>query len=265
MKEFNTLELEIDSSVATVWLNRPEVHNAFNREMLNELTQCFKFLNKSEEIRVILLRGRGKSFSSGADLKWMFDSENKSYKKNKADSIAMAKCLKSIYSCTKPTIAIVHGAVIGGGIGILCTCDFTIAETNTFFSLSEFRVGLVPSTIMPYLLKKMNQHKLKMLMFSGKKLTSTEAHRIGLIEELYDTNAIEMKLKLFINDILKSSPDAINESKALMNFLYNKSDSEKIMNKTVKSITKMKMSKSSIEGISAYMEKRLPNWTVQIL
>jgi methylglutaconyl-CoA hydratase len=231
--------------------------------MLDELANCFKYLNKSKEIRVVVLRGKGKSFSSGADLQWMIGSGTKSYKKNEADSFAMAKCFNSIYKCQKPTIAIVHGAAIGGGIGLLCACDFVIAETNAFFSLSELSVGLVPSTIMPYILTKMNQHLLKMLMFTGEKISANKAHQFGLVEQLFEKSEIEEKLNLIINDVLKSLPEAIKESKKLIRELNGKLNSNKIINKTVKSITKMKMSESSKEGISAYLEKRLPNWAVQ--
>jgi methylglutaconyl-CoA hydratase len=193
----------------------------------------------------------------------MIGSGNKSYKKNEADSKAMAKCLNSIYKCAKPTIAFVHGAAIGGGIGLLCACDFIIAETNSFFSLSELRVGLVPSTIMPYVLTKMNQHIVKMLMFSGEKISAIKAHQFGLIEQLFEKPEIEDKLKLIINDIMLSSPDAIKESKKIINYLNDKTNYEKMINKTIKSITEMKLAKNSKEGISAYLGKRLPNWAVQ--
>jgi methylglutaconyl-CoA hydratase len=231
--------------------------------MLDELTHCFRFLNKSKKIRVVVLRGKGKSFSSGADLQWMVQSGISSYKKNEADSFAMAVCLRTIYKCTKPTIAVAHGAAIGGGIGLLCACDFAVAEANSVFSLSELRVGLVPSTIMPYILIKMNQHKVKMLMFTGKKISATEAISLGLVELMFEKPEIDDNLKLIVHDIMKSSPGAIKESKELIGYLNRKVISDKILSKTVKSITEMKMSNESKEGIAAYHEKRLPKWAIK--
>jgi methylglutaconyl-CoA hydratase len=260
MKNYSTIELIIENRIATVWLNRPEVHNAINKKTLDELIKCFKFLEKSKEIRIIILRGNGKSFSSGADLKWMLESGNKSYKKNEVDSIALAKCLNTIYKSSKPTIAVLHGAVIGGAIGLLSTCDFAIAEVNTIFSLSELRMGLAPSTIMPYILTKMNQHNVKMLMLTGNKISADKAHQLGLIEQVFEKQEIEENLRLISADIMKSCPVAIKESKKLIRFLNNAEISKKIINRTVRSITKMKMSKDSNEGISAFLEKRLPKW-----
>lgn len=259
MNSFKTIELETNNKIATIWLNRPKVHNAFNEQMISELIECFGNLEELKEIGVILLRGKGKSFCSGADLQWMLQSEKNSYHENLKDSLEMANCFRTIHQFLKPTIAIVHGTVFGGANGIMCACDIAIAANNTRFSFPELRIGLVPSTILPYVLTRMNQHKAKLLMFSGRIVNASAALESGLIDYLFDEAELEKNLQMLLNDLLKASSNAILECKSLINDFSNKSMEKDIIS-SVESITKIKMSGHGREGVSAFLEHRSPNW-----
>jgi methylglutaconyl-CoA hydratase len=259
MKEFSTIELDINKKIATIWLNRTEVHNAFNEVMISELMQCFNYVEELKDIRVIVLRGKGKSFCSGADLQWMAQY-NDNYEVNLADSVKMAACFHAIYKIPKPTIAIVHGTVFGGANGLMCACDIAIAAGNTRFSFPELRIGLVPSTILPYVLQRINAHKAKLLMYTGKIIDAREALELGLIDELF-SDEIEKKVHELIDKIIRSGPDAITECKSLINHYSGKMIERDIITHTAESITKIKMSQEGQEGTSAFFEKRAPDWT----
>jgi len=153
-QEYKTIEFEIKNEVGIVWLNRPEIHNAFNEVMISELLDIFEKINSIDDVRIVMLRGRGKSFCAGADLNWMRNVAGYSYEENFKESLNLSKCFYAIYTCTKPTIAVVHGAAIGGANGLLAACDFAYADENTTFSLSEVKIGIVPACISPYITKR---------------------------------------------------------------------------------------------------------------
>jgi len=257
MKEFTTITLDINKKIATVWLNRPEIHNAFNGVMISELIECYEYLEQLKDIRIILLRGKGKSFCSGADLQWMMQSDKDIANLN---SMEMASCFQTIYKATKPTIAIVHGAIYGGANGLMCACDIAIAADNAKFSFPELRVGLVPSTIVPYILMRLNPHKTKLLMYTGKIIQATEALSSGLIDYLFPEKNMEEQVQTIVDEILKSSPRALTECKSLINVFAEKMVEQEMIDKTVKSITRMKLSEEGREGMTAFLEKRVPKW-----
>jgi len=259
MNTYKTIELEINKKVATIWLNRPEVHNAFNQQMIHEITECFGKLEKLKEIGVIILRGRGKSFCSGADLQWMIESEKADYQENYRNSKQMANCFQTIHQSSRPTIALVHGTVFGGANGIMCACDIAIAADNARFSFPELRIGLVPSTVLPYVLTRMNQHKTKLFMYTGRIVSGPIALETGLIDYLFVEAELEKNLQMLLNDLLKASSNAILECKSLINNFLNKTIEEEISS-SVESITKIKMSEHGREGVSAFLEHRSPKW-----
>jgi methylglutaconyl-CoA hydratase len=259
MNSYKTIEVEIKKKVATVWLNRPEVHNAFNKQMIKEITECFRKLEKIKVIGVIIIRGKGKSFCSGADLQWMIESEKEDYGENYKDSMEMANCFKIIHQCSRPTIALVHGTVFGGANGILCACDIAIAADNTRFSFPELRIGLVPATIMPYILTRVNQHKAKLLMYTGRVVNATTALETGLIDHIFDEAEMEKNLQMLVTDLLKASSNAILECKSLINTFSDETIGKEIIS-SVESITKIKMSEHGREGVSAFLEHRSPKW-----
>ena len=260
MKSYNTLDVSIHDFIATIWLNRPDVQNAINNEMLNELVHCFTSLESMNKVRVVVIRGKGKSFSAGADLKRMLESNKLSFDENLKDGYRWAECFKKIYDSSKPTIAVATGNIFGGGNGLLSVSDIVVAETNAAFSFSEVKIGLAPSTILPYVLTRMNEHKAKYLMFTGRKIRAHEALEYNLVDFVVADNEIESILKSITSDIVNASPSGINEIKILIKDLKNGLNHNHIKDLTANSIAKLKMSDEAYEGISAFVEKRLPAW-----
>ncbi|HAF27902.1 MAG TPA: enoyl-CoA hydratase [Bacteroidales bacterium] len=260
MKNYNTIVVDIQAYVANIWLNRPDVQNAVNTEMLDELMHCFGAIEKLENVRVIVLRGKGKSFSAGADLKRMLESGKLSFDDNLKDAKKWTECLSTIYHSKKPTIAVATGNVFGGGIGLLCASDIVISDSNAVFSFSEVKIGLAPSTILPFVLTRLNEHKAKILMFTGRKITAKEALEFNLTDVVVEPEVIESTLESILSDIVKASPKGVEEIKYLINEFKKGYNHEQISNITAKSIAKLKISEEALEGISAFMEKRLPAW-----
>lgn len=260
MKSYQTIEIDIQGDIATVWLNRPEQQNAVSITMLDELIDCFDSLEKNQAVRVVVLRGKGKSFCAGADLNRMLESSNLSYDENLSDGYRWASCLKKISSLSKPTIAVATGNVFGGGNGLLCAADIAVAESNAVFSFSEAKLGLAPSTIMPYVLTRLNEHKAKYLMFTCKKIDANEAQNINLVDFVVQEDELERKINSVISDMLSASPGAIKEIKSIIAELKTSPSDERTIAITANSIAKLKMSVESHEGISAFLQKRKPKW-----
>lgn len=260
MNAYQTIEIDIHGEIATLWLNRPEHQNAVSITMLDELIDCFDSVEKNQAVRVVVLRGKGKSFCAGADLNRMLESSNLSYDENLSDGYRWAICLKKISSLSKPTIAVATGNVFGGGNGLLCTADIAVAESNAVFSFSEAKLGLAPSTIMPYVLSRLNEHKAKYLMFTCRKIDANEAQSINLVDFVGPEEELERKINSVISEMLSASPGSIKEIKSIIAELKTSPSDERTIEITANSIAKLKMSAESHEGISAFMQKRKPKW-----
>ncbi len=260
MKDYNTIHIDIQNQTATIWLNRPEVQNAVNNEMLLELTESFQHLENDKNIRVIVLRGKGKSFSAGADLKKMLASHKSGFDENLNDAKLWTNCLNRIYHCSKPVLVVAGGNVFGGGIGLLSVADIVIAETEAVFSFSEVKIGLAPSTILPYVLNRLNEHKAKLLMFTGKRFKTHEALNYNLVDIVVYHNETNETLENLVKDILKASPNGIKEVKFLIRELKKGLNQDQIDDLTEKSIAGLKISDEAFEGISAFLEKKIPVW-----
>lgn len=262
MKAYKTIELEIKDEVGTIWLNRPEIHNAFNEVMIAELIEMFEEINDNEEIRVVVLRGRGKSFCAGADLNWMRDVAKYSYEDNYKESLNLSLCFYNIYTCAKPTIAIVHGAAIGGANGLLAACDFAYAEENTTFSLSEVKIGIVPACISPYVTKRVGEYGSKELMLTGKRFKGAEAAHHRLVNKSFSANDLEVHLCELIGLLKTSGPKAMTQCKNLLYDISNKLTLQEAIDYTAKMIAEIRASSEGQEGMAAFLEKRKPNWVV---
>jgi methylglutaconyl-CoA hydratase len=260
MSTYSNIQLDISKGVATIWLNRPDVHNAISIELLEELTHCFAHLESNGSIRTIVLRGRGKSFSAGADLKLMLQTSRMGYEKNLDDGLKWANCLATIYSSSKPVVGVATGNVFGGGNGLLAVCDIIIAEDNAAFSFSEVKLGIAPSTILPYILKRLKLSTAKYLMFTGKRFTAHEAYRFNFIDFVVSQQQLEPLLESILTDITNASPQGVREVKNLISKLGEITNDQDIANITAASIAKLKTSDEAKEGISAFLEKRKPNW-----
>ncbi len=260
MKDFKTIEIDIKNEVATVWLNRPGIHNAFNETMISELIRTYAILEGNSEVRVIVLRGRGKSFCSGSDLNWMKSVIGYNYEENYNESRNLSTCFHTIYSCSKVTISLVHGVALAGANGLLAACDFSIADENASFSLSEVKVGVIPSCIAPFILKRVGEFKTKELMLTGNRFSADKAKDYGLINFVYPPNIIEEELDKLIKHILTGGPNAISRCKELIYQITNNMDYTEVLDYTARMITQIRASDEGQEGMAAFLEKRSPNW-----
>jgi methylglutaconyl-CoA hydratase len=260
MKAYKTIQLEPDHDTTTVWMNRPEIHNAFNEEMISELSDAFTRLNEMEEVRVVVLRGRGKSFCAGADLNWMKSVANYSHEQNYAESLNLAKCFYSIYTCSKPTIAVVHGAAIGGANGLLAACDFAFADENTTFSLSEVKIGIIPAAISPYVTKRVGEYGSRELMLTGKRIKGKEAAHFRLVNKSLPADELEAHLESVIALLRTSGPKAISQCKKLIFDISNKLTLDEAVDYTARMIADIRASDEGQEGMAAFLNKRKPNW-----
>lgn len=263
MDSYNDICVDVNDGVATIWLNRPDLHNAISIQMLEELSHCFISIEQMESVRVVVLRGRGKSFSAGADLVKMLEVGKLGYEQNLIDGYKWTNCLSSIANSSKPTIAIATGNVFGGGNGLLAASDIVIADENTIFSFSEVRLGLAPSTILPYILTRISQQKAKYLMLTGKRFNASEAFTSGLVDFLAPSIRIEALLNAIIGDLFKASPNGVKEIKRLVRELNHCETIDEINNLTANSIATLKTSTEAQEGMSAFIEKRKPYWVIE--
>ncbi len=260
--EYQTIELELNGPVASIWLNRPEIRNAFNEIMIAELLDCYQSINNFDEIRAVVLRGRGKSFCAGADLNWMRNVANYSYEQNFKESLQLSNCFYAIYTCKKPTIALVHGAAIGGANGLLASCDFAFADENTVFSLSEVKIGIVPACISPYIIKRVGEYNAKDLMLTGRRFSGKEAEKVGLVNQAFPEGHLDDHLEKLIELLSTSGPKAISHCKNLINDVCNNLTLEQDIEYTAKMIAEIRASDEGQEGMAAFLEKRKANWII---
>lgn len=259
MKDYQTIKQELKDRIFTIWLNRPEVHNAFNSTMLNELVDILDWAANSEEVRVVIFTGEGKSFSAGADLNWMKEMINYSYEENLKDSEMISRVFYNIYSCPKPVISAINGAAVGGGMGFVGSSDIVIASEKAKFSLSEVRIGVVPACISPYLFKKVGEGAMKELFISGQRFDSVKALKINLINYVVEHERLLDFAREKAKELLVCGPNAIATCKKL--FLeVPEMDLTTAYDYTTDVIAKMRISDEAQEGMKAFLEKRKPKW-----
>ncbi|HPG32450.1 MAG TPA: enoyl-CoA hydratase-related protein [Lentimicrobium sp.] len=260
--KFTTLETQITNQVATIWLNRPDIRNAFNEVMISELIQAFNEVAAIEAVRVIVLRGRGKSFCAGADLNWMRDVASYSYEQNLKESLQLSDCFYTIYNSPKPTIAVVHGAAIGGANGLLSACDMAICDDETTFSLSEVKIGIVPACISPYVIKRVGEYGARELMLTGRRINGQEAAHFRLVNKSLPAHELDQYLSDLVALLMSSGPIAMTQCKTLIDQVANKINLEEALRFTAKMIAEIRSSDEGQEGMAAFLEKRKPKWNV---
>ena len=255
---YKTIETKIDNGVFTIWLNRPEVHNAFDETMLRELTDCFETLETS--ILCVVLRGRGKSFCAGVDLNWMKSVSKNSYEQNYTESLLLSKCFLSIYTCPKPTIAVVHGVALGGANGLLSACDLAYCADDATFSLSEVKIGIVPACISPYVIKRVGEFVARELMLTGRRINGKEAEHYRLVNRSVPSENLDIILNELLAMLRTSGPHAMSHCKKLIHDVANKLTLMEAYDYTARMIAEIRASEEGQEGMSAFLEKRKPNW-----
>lgn len=247
--------------VATVTLNRPELRNAFNDELIAFLAEHFTALGELSEVRAIILKGAGKCFSAGADLNWMQEAANYGQNENMADAMRLSAMLKVFNSCPKPTLALVHGAAFGGGVGLVACADYAVATADCKFALSEVRLGLTPATISPYVVAAIGSRNARALFLSGKQFSGEEARHMGLVHAIgTDEEAIARIGDDWIGDILASAPGAVSDSKQLITEVEGKPVTYELRELTAERIARRRASREGKEGIDAFLNRRKPNW-----
>ncbi len=257
--KYRTIQYDIQDQIITITLNRPEVHNAFNAVMLSELVEILDTINKSDDIRVVLFTGAGKSFSAGADLNWMNEIINYSYERNLEDSLMISKVFYSIYTLKKPVITAINGAAIGGGMGFVGASDIVIASDKAKFSLSEVRIGVVPACISPYLMKKVSEGILKELFISGMRFTAQKALDCHLVNYVVAHDNLLDFAHNKAKELLYCGPNAIAVCKQLF-YDVAEMDVKKAYSHTAEIIAQLRISSEAQEGMKAFLEKRNPHW-----
>ena len=261
--DFSTIKVQLGESMAWINLDRPEVRNALNAELIHELTEVFDWLNSRNDIRVIILKGNGKCFCAGADLAYMKEMANFSYNQNIADAEKLSKLFQTIYFCDKAVIVDVHGACIGGANGIIAAADIVIAEKETKFAFSEVRLGITPATISPFVVSKIGNTAAKELMLTGRRFTAAEAKDFRLVNVVVDEAEMIDTERQYIEHFLQASPDAIAECKNLLRMVSGTIDRyNPIFSQTSVAIANQRISKAGQEGMKAFFEKRKPNWNL---
>lgn len=258
--KYETIQIQKDKGIITVSLNRPDVHNAMNEQLMKELTSCFKEITNDRAIRVVILTGNGKSFCAGADLNWMKSMAKYSKEENIQDSRLLLDLYETIYTCPKPVIGRVNGHAFGGGLGLFAVCDITIAIPNCKFAFSEAKLGIIPSVISTYIARRMKLSDMRRLFITGERFDSNYAKQVGLIDFVVDEKDFDDKIQKYVEILRSSGPKAIVEVKDLVD-KYQKMDIEKYKEHTVKKIAELRVSKEGQEGINAFLEKRKSKWS----
>ena len=257
---YHTLEIIQQGPRATIWLNRPDVRNAFNEISIAEMTQAFRMLDKDRDVRVIVLAARGTAFCAGADLNWMKKMASYSEEENFADAQALAEMMQVIYACNKPTIARVQGDCYAGGMGLVAACDMALAVETAGFCLSEVRLGLIPATISPYVIRAMGERASRRYFLTAERFDAAEARRLGLVHEVVAEDQLDHEIDKLANALLACSPHAIDEAKRLLRDISGEPINPELITDTVRRIAQIRVSEQGREGVQAFLNKRKPAW-----
>jgi methylglutaconyl-CoA hydratase len=255
-----TIELEQHDRVTTVWMNRAEAHNAFDETLIEELTEAFERLDQDAAIRVVVLAGRGKSFSAGADLAWMKRAGGYSEQDNLRDARALARMFRTIHRLSKPTIARVHGAAIGGGLGLTAVCDIAVASAEASFATSEVKLGFIPAVISPYVVAAIGERQARRYFLTAERIDAQEAQRIGLVHVACAPDVLDATIGRFTGALIGNGPGALAAAKQLIANVANRSIDDALIDETANGIARLRATAEAKEGIAAFLEKRKPNW-----
>lgn len=257
--EYSTISLSHQGAVCIITLNRPQVHNALNNTLIYELYDAFEKLKDESDIRVIVITGNGQSFCAGADLKWLKDVMKYSYEQNYEESLKLAELMLLIYTHPKPTIARINGSAIGGGVGLMSVCDILISADSAQFGLSEVKIGLVPAVISPFVIDRIGHANTRELFITGERINAQRALEIGLVNKVVSNHEIDKTVNQVIQQILANGPEAIKTVKELI-FKVPHLNFPEITEYTAQLIATLRTSPEGQEGMTAFLEKRKPNW-----
>ncbi|MFQ3230493.1 enoyl-CoA hydratase/isomerase family protein [Reinekea sp.] len=255
-----SLKTEQNNQVLTLTLSRPEVSNAFNSELIEQLNESVLMAHNSDDLRAVVLRGEGKNFSAGADLSWMLSMKDLSTDDNVKDAKDLASLMYNVAHCRKPVIAVVQGAVMGGGVGLAACADIVIAEEKAFFALSETRLGLSPATISPFVVNAMGARQANRYMLTGERFSAAKAMALGLVHEVASQAELNSQLESIVTHLLQGGPASHRKIKKLIRDVNARPVDEELMDNLAWRIANQRVSEEGQEGLSAFLEKRSPNW-----
>lgn len=262
MSNYSTITLEKSDGVATVTMNRPEIHNAFNEVMIADLTACFEALHEDKTVSIIILESAGESFSAGADINWMKSMVNATQEENKADSERLAKLLRTINFNSKATIAKVQGLALGGGVGLVCCCDIVVASEGAKFGLTEAKLGLVPAVISPYVVDAMGTRHARRYFQTAEIFDAETAHRLGVISELCQADDLETVVAKQVKLLKSTGPYAKEIGKKLVMSVVGRTmpQQKQLDEYTTQVIAAVRVSAEGQTGLNAFLNKEKPNW-----
>jgi methylglutaconyl-CoA hydratase len=258
--DYQTLTVAIDDKVAAVTLNRPELRNAFNEQAIAELALAFDELGRIDTVRAIVLAANGPAFCAGADLNWMKKMAGYSHSENQEDAMRLADMLRTIYLCPKPTVAKIQGDCYAGGMGLVAACDIVVASEVAHFCLSEVKLGLIPATISPYVIKAMGEQAARRYFLSAERFDAQEARRIGFTHEVVAAEQLDATVTGIVNNLVNNSPNAVREAKALVREIVGQPVNDALLADTAGRIAAIRASLEGREGVASFLEKRKPSW-----
>ncbi|MFV9681639.1 gamma-carboxygeranoyl-CoA hydratase [Pseudomonas sp. NY15367] len=264
MTDFTTVQLEKDPrGFATLWLNRPEKNNAFNAEMIRELILALDTVGEDKSLRFLLLRGRGKHFSAGADLAWMQHAATLDYNANLNDARELAELMYNLHGLKIPTLAVIQGAAFGGAVGLASCCDMAIGAEDALFSLSEVRIGLAPAVISPFVVQAIGERAAKRYALTAERFDGKRARELGLLAECFPIGELDAQVEAWIGNLLHNSPQAMRASKDLLREVGSGELTPALRRYTENTIARLRVSAEGQEGLRAFLQKRQPSWQEQ--
>ncbi|MVW59112.1 enoyl-CoA hydratase/isomerase family protein [Massilia sp. NEAU-DD11] len=258
--DYQTLTLTITDRIGHITLNRPDLRNAFNEQSIAELALAFDELGRNELVRAIVLAANGPAFCAGADLNWMKKMAGYSDSENRADAMRLADMLRTIYTCPKPVVAKVQGDCYAGGMGLVAACDVVVAVDTANFCLSEVKLGLIPATISPYVIKAMGEQAARRYFLTAERFDAKEAHRIGFVHEIVPAADLDTKVAGIVQALANNSPNAVREAKKLVREIAGEPVTEALLEDTANRIAVIRASLEGREGVASFLEKRRPSW-----
>jgi len=254
------LETTDVAGVRTLWLNRPELHNAFDEALIAALTTAVDSAGTDTTVRVLVLAGRGRSFCAGGDLNWMLRAAKHTPEQNLADARLLAKLFQTVSDCPKPVLARVQGNALAGGTGLVAACDLVVADTTARFGTTEVRIGLVPGTIAPYVVAAIGARAASRYFLTGERFNAAEAHRLGLVHELCSPEELDAVVDRQVAALQAGGPESLREAKALLRHVTGRAIDAQLLEETAAWIARVRGTPEAQEGLTAFLAKRPPAW-----
>jgi methylglutaconyl-CoA hydratase len=258
--DYQTLTITISDRVGRITLNRPELRNAFNEHSITELALAFDALGRDERVRVIVLAANGPAFCAGADLNWMKKMAGYSDSENRDDALRLADMLRTIYMCAKPTVAKIQGDCYAGGMGLVAACDIAVSSDAASFCLSEVKLGLIPATISPYVVRAMGENAARRYFLTAERFDAREALRIGFVHEAVAADELDDKVAAIVEALANNSPHAVAAAKQLVRDVAGQPVTQALLEDTAARIATIRASLEGREGVAAFLDKRRPSW-----